>query len=219
MQEKKGLNNTTTWLMIGTAIFFDALQALLTFIFMGWLVSVFASLTFWLWFRLHGISFMKPKRLLTFGGASLVELVPFLSIIPAWTAAVAYLALETKVMAVAGKIPGGQIALNVAGNKIIQNKNSNQVNNMARVKSMSNDGTAANLAGQREKPNERFSDEAFNKRMKEREEHFERMRQMGQRADQLKYGGGSKEGLEQHLAKSKKEWDIGTGITPRDEAA
>jgi glycopeptide antibiotics resistance protein len=106
MQEKKGLNNTTIVLMICVAIFFDVLQALLTFIFMGWVVGIFAFLTFYLWFKLRGLSFMKPKRLLTFGGASLIEIIPFLSALPAWTAAIIVLALDSKIKKV---IPNSDI--------------------------------------------------------------------------------------------------------------
>ena len=103
MPEKKGLNNVTVALMVSAALFFDALQWLLTFIFMGWLVGIFAALTFYLWFKMHGISFMKTKRLLTFGGASFIEIVPipFLSALPAWTAAVVYLALDSKIKKIA----------------------------------------------------------------------------------------------------------------------
>ena len=99
--EKKeaGLKSTTVVLMIIVAIFFDALQFLLGFIYMGWLAGIFAGLTFYLWFKIHGISFMKPKRFLAFGGASLIEMIPipFLADLPAWTAAVSYLALSKKV--------------------------------------------------------------------------------------------------------------------------
>jgi|SRR3989344_5618062 len=104
--KEKGLKATTVVLMIAVALFFDALQTLLTFIFMGWLVGIFAGLTFYLWFKLHGVSFMKPKRLATFGGTALIEVIPFLSVIPAWTFAVSYLALSSKLQAV---IPGADI--------------------------------------------------------------------------------------------------------------
>ena len=110
MQEEnkeKGLKSTTVVLMIAVALFFDALQALLTFIFMGWLAGIFAGLTFYLWFKIHGISFMKPKRLMAFGGASLIEIIPFLSALPAWTFAVSYLAISSKLKSI---IPGAEIA-------------------------------------------------------------------------------------------------------------
>ena len=100
--EKKGLNNTTIALMISVAIFYDTLQWLLTFIFMGWLVSIFAGLTFYVWFKTKGMSFMKPKRFATFGGSFIIELIPVVGdILPAWTAAITYLALDSKIKKIA----------------------------------------------------------------------------------------------------------------------
>ena len=106
--------------MIGVALFFDFLQFILGFVYMGWLVGIFAGLTFWLWFKMKGISFMKPKRFAAFGGASLLEIIPipFVASLPAWTAAVAYLALESKIKKVVAAVPGGNLAANaVSGNK------------------------------------------------------------------------------------------------------
>ncbi|MDP2642028.1 MAG: hypothetical protein Q8P21_01925 [bacterium] len=102
-EEQKGLNNTTIVLMIAVALFFDALQALLTIVFMGWLVGIFAGLTFYVWFKLRGLSFMKPKRFITFGTASVIEMFPFLplSALPAWTGAIVILALDSKIKKVA----------------------------------------------------------------------------------------------------------------------
>ncbi len=85
--------------MIAVALFFDFLQFILSFIYLGWALGIVAGLTFYVWFKIHGISFMKPKRFLAFGGAALVEMIPipFLADLPAWTAAVAYLALQSKI--------------------------------------------------------------------------------------------------------------------------
>ena len=95
---KKGLNNTTIVLMGVTALFFDALQWLLGWIFMGWLVTIFAGLTFYVWFKTKGMSFMKPKRFATFGGSFIIELIPVVGdILPTWTAAIVYLALDSKI--------------------------------------------------------------------------------------------------------------------------
>lgn len=101
MPEKKGLNNTTIVFMIAVALFYDALQVLLTFIFMGWLVGIFAGLTFYVWFKMKGLNFITPKRIGTFSGAFLIEVIPFLSALPAWTAAVVVLALDSKIKKIA----------------------------------------------------------------------------------------------------------------------
>jgi|SRR3989338_5247776 len=103
MEEKKerGLNNTTIVLMGVVALFFDALGALFTPIAMYWLVSIFYLLTFFLWFAMHGITFWKPKRFLTMGGSFIVELIPIISILPAMTAAVLIVALDSKLKKIA----------------------------------------------------------------------------------------------------------------------
>ena len=98
MSEEKGLDNTTIVLMVVTALFFDALQWLLAFVFMGWLVSIYAGLTFYVWFKIRGMSFMKPKRFATFGGSFIIELIPIVGdILPTWTASITYLALDSKI--------------------------------------------------------------------------------------------------------------------------
>ncbi len=104
-KEEKEIKSHTVVFMIAVAVFFDFLQILLGFIYMGWVVGIFAGLTFYVWFKFYNISFTKPKRILAFGGASLLEIipVPFLASIPAWTAAVSYLALSKKLKKV---IPG-----------------------------------------------------------------------------------------------------------------
>lgn len=115
---EKGLKSTTVVLMIVVALFFDALQALFTPLFLGWAVGIFAGLTFWLWFKMHDISFMKPKRFMAFSGSAIVEVIPFLSAIPAWTFAVAYLALSSKLQEV---VPGKNITKLNVGN-IVKNR-------------------------------------------------------------------------------------------------
>ncbi len=106
-EKKEGkLSAETVWFMIGTALFFDFLQFLFTFIFMGWLVGIFAGLTFWFWFRGHGISFKKASRWGSFAFTYLIEMLPFISAIPAWTVEVSYIALTNKLQEV---VPGANI--------------------------------------------------------------------------------------------------------------
>ncbi|MEX0919412.1 MAG: hypothetical protein WDZ64_01525 [Parcubacteria group bacterium] len=106
MQKEKEIKSTTVVFMISTAFFFDVLQWLLTFIFMGWLVSVFAFLTFYVWFKMYGMNFMTPKRFGAMGGGFIIELIPVLNVIPAWTFVVSFLALEKRAQAI---IPGADI--------------------------------------------------------------------------------------------------------------
>jgi len=100
-KKKKELKSHTVVLMVVVALFFDVLQWLLAFVFMDWLAGFFAFMTFFVWFKLYGVSFMKPKRILAMGGAGLIEMIPVLAALPAWTAAVIFLALDAKVKKIA----------------------------------------------------------------------------------------------------------------------
>lgn len=102
-EQEKGLQTHTIAFMIGTALFFDLLQFLLSFVFMGWLVGFFAGLTFWWWFRQHGISFNKASRWGSFAFVYIIEIIPVLGDLPAWTAEVAWLALSSKAKEVVEK--------------------------------------------------------------------------------------------------------------------
>ena len=120
--KEKELKNHTIALMVGTAIFIDVLQWLFAFIFMDWLVGFYGFLTFYVWFKIHGIKFTKPKRALTMTGAGLIEFIPFLAALPAWTGAVLLIALDTKVKKVLDKVPGGSTVKNIAEKTGIMNK-------------------------------------------------------------------------------------------------
>jgi hypothetical protein len=96
-KEKKGLDNMTIAFMVSVALFYDFLQIPLTPIFMGWLVSIFAGLTFYVWFKMRGVSFMSPKRAGILGGGFIIELVPLLNVLPAWALAVVLLGLDSKI--------------------------------------------------------------------------------------------------------------------------
>src|SRR3989344_2139954 len=130
-EEKKGLNNTTIALMISVAIFYDVLQWLLAFIFMGWLVSIFALLTFYVWFKMKGMSFMKPKRFAAFGGSFIVELIPIINILPAWTLAIVLLALDSKIKKIAAVVPGGEMATGALANKAQVAQTNRSISNQA----------------------------------------------------------------------------------------
>jgi len=96
------LKNHTIVLMVVTALFFDSLQWVLAYILMDWLAGFFAFLTFLVWFWLYGIKFTTPKRLATMGGAFIIEIVPILSLLPAWTGAVVILVLDYKAKKILG---------------------------------------------------------------------------------------------------------------------
>jgi hypothetical protein len=126
-KEKNPLKDTTVFLMIFTALLFDAIQALIGWIpFSGDILSsffsIFAFLTFFLWFKMHGIKMMTPKRLASLAGGTFVELVPYLNLLPAWTGVVVYLIGSTKIKEMTAKHPTLAKGAIAAGGKIQQMK-------------------------------------------------------------------------------------------------
>lgn len=94
MEKEPHLSVGTMGLMVATAIFFDVLQGFLTPFFLGWLVGIAAFFTFYIWFKMHGIKFKGTKRIATFGLSSIIEMIPFVSALPAWTFAVVILVVD-----------------------------------------------------------------------------------------------------------------------------
>ncbi|MBX4198837.1 hypothetical protein KW800_00985 [Candidatus Parcubacteria bacterium] len=89
--------------MIAVALFFDAMQALLDFIFLGWLlVPPVAIFTFWLWFKLKGLDFFTARRGKLIGASVVIKLIPFLGDLPVWTGLIARIALDYKIKKTVG---------------------------------------------------------------------------------------------------------------------
>jgi len=133
--EKKHLGDITVFLMIFTALCFDGIQALIGWIpifgnILADLFSIFVFLTFFLWFWMNGISMMKPKRLLSMGGGTIIEMIPYLNLLPAWTMVVVYLIGTTKIKEIASKHPTLAKGAMLAGSKIkgLSKPNSTSVN-------------------------------------------------------------------------------------------
>jgi len=123
-ENKKKIDNIDATLMIGTALLIDGTQAFLTLILIGpfvnWLISIFAWMTFFLWFMLKGIKFTKnPKKIFTFMGGSLMEIIPIVASLPAWTATITTIIFmeraENKLKSSLGKQLGSPIG------KVIKN--------------------------------------------------------------------------------------------------
>lgn len=110
MDKESKISDTTAFLMIFTALFFDAFQALIGWIpavgnILAGLIGFFAFMTFWLWFHMKGIKMMTPKRFGSLGLGGTIEMIPFINILPAWTLVVVYLIGTTKVTEIVGKNP------------------------------------------------------------------------------------------------------------------
>lgn len=108
------ISESQKWLMLGTAIFFDfiSLINLLPIIgwVLGWIVWLCAFMTFWLWFMMCGVKFSKPKNLFSFGGGSIIEFIPGLNVLPAWTATVFYITrVEGMINKATNAVPGGSV--------------------------------------------------------------------------------------------------------------
>lgn len=94
--ENEKISKITIGMMVAVALFFDGIQFgadLLNFIpFVGFIlawtitsgVSIFAWLTFFLWFKLKGVKF-DSKVVATTTGAFFIEMIPVLNALPAWT--------------------------------------------------------------------------------------------------------------------------------------
>lgn len=63
---------------------------------MGWIVSPIAFLTFYLWFKLRGIKFATAKRSGVMGVGFILELIPLLNTLPAWTLSVILVIMDIK---------------------------------------------------------------------------------------------------------------------------
>jgi hypothetical protein len=122
-KRRKEIANSTLFLMLGVALFYDIVQFVLDLIpIAGWIlaefIALFAFLTFFVWFKLYGRSFTSPKRFSAMAVGSIIEMVPILNGLPGWTVAVILLvvvergeAALSKVVGVAKFIPGeGAIA-------------------------------------------------------------------------------------------------------------
>ncbi len=126
MQQNKGLSSSTIALMVGVALLFDTIQALLTPIGVGWFVPILSYPTFWLWFKLKGFSFLSLKRAPILGIGALIEIIPGIGALPALTATVARVALTAKALQTIAIVPGGRIANAALVNKSI-NKQASEV--------------------------------------------------------------------------------------------
>jgi len=112
--------STITYMFLGAG-FFDGVQALLSLVAIGLIISpvisFFAGMTFWFWFSIHNISFMNWKRFVALFGGGFAELIPVVNGLPFWIGIVWYVVETTKIAEVVSKVPGGNIAKNMISKK------------------------------------------------------------------------------------------------------
>jgi len=93
-QKRERIKKWMAACMIIVAGCVDAIQALLTALAIGAVlspvISTVAWFGLWVWFMILGVSFVSnPKKLLTMGTAGILEVVPVLGALPAFTAGIA----------------------------------------------------------------------------------------------------------------------------------
>lgn len=94
VEKKQRISYINAAFLILAALAIDAFQALLTLaggvgLVLNSLIAVFAGLTFWLWFRLCDVDFIKdPKRFLVIMAQNVGEFIPALNNLPLYFAGV-----------------------------------------------------------------------------------------------------------------------------------
>ena len=102
MEKKYRISWIIGGIMIGVALLYDGAQALIEFIMVGfgftvnWVITVWAWLTFYTWFKIYGVSFLNARRGATLNSSFIIEIFPFLAVIPSWTLAVLLLVLSVR---------------------------------------------------------------------------------------------------------------------------
>lgn len=108
------LTRTTIFFMITVAAIIDIVQMVLLYFAIGAVlntfIGMFAGFIFWIWFKMHDVSFVTPKQMMAMGGGFFAELIPGLDALPAWTGAVVYVIMTHKALEAAEKLPGGKVA-------------------------------------------------------------------------------------------------------------
>lgn len=101
MRVKYRISSGDAGILISVAIFYDAMQAILNLIplignAIAWVMSIIAWLTFYIWFKIKGVSFQDAKyyKKLLLGG--LIEAIPIVNFLPSWTITVIRLIRESR---------------------------------------------------------------------------------------------------------------------------
>lgn len=133
-KKKHSISTQAAFLLIALALLFDGVQAGIDLMHAIPVVGNVAAVTFtvfldvwaylsiWFGFKVAApdISFMRPKRALALNGAFLIELIPIINILPAWTLSVVIIIVTSrgeeaiektlektgKMMGAAGKLAG-----------------------------------------------------------------------------------------------------------------
>ena len=96
----KRISNTIAVFMSTAALLFDGVQAVLEWFLIGfavnWMINILVWLTFFVWFKFNGVSFMGLKRAAIFNGGFFLEFIPLVAELPLWTATIIMMIIMVK---------------------------------------------------------------------------------------------------------------------------
>jgi hypothetical protein len=100
-EKKERITKITAAFMIITAASIDIFEAVLDVLIIGEvlspIISICADIGFWIWFKIHGVSFTKnPKNFTAMGVQALVGILPGVDILPELTVGVVVIVLATR---------------------------------------------------------------------------------------------------------------------------
>ncbi len=87
---------------ITIALLIDLLQIGLDLVLLGGIINPFiitpiAWLSFWTWFKIKGVKFSEPKNVTAVAIGAIIELIPYVDVLPGNTLAVARIIFNTRV--------------------------------------------------------------------------------------------------------------------------
>lgn len=100
-KEKPKISKKDFFLMLAVAVFFDIVLALIQLIpvagsVMASVFGVIPFMGFFIWYQLLGLDFKNPKKAFTFFGCSILEFIPVINALPAWTCEVVVMYIMQK---------------------------------------------------------------------------------------------------------------------------
>ena len=95
------------------ALLFDTGQGLVNLVpYLGQILSSFIAffsfMTFWLWFKMNGVSYGQAKRVGIVLTTYIISFIPILNILPEITLGVIGIIMTTRAKKILNKIPGGE---------------------------------------------------------------------------------------------------------------
>jgi hypothetical protein len=95
MTEEKPLPQVIIIFMIFTGLFFDLVSLIP---FANIIIVPIAHGVFWYWFRGYGIQYFDRKKMKSKIAATIIEFIPVISVIPAWTLIVVITLVQSKLL-------------------------------------------------------------------------------------------------------------------------